>query len=155
VRKKNKTSASEMMNTAIHESGHVVANLHFGLRFDEVVLTDDCSGGEVNLWDGQRPKNVSEAKPYTIALFSGYAAAHVILGDDLIVEEGDWEHCRLRVLPLFRSEARFDAFTDKMLKAAVKFARNQSAKIQAVANVLIKRKRLSESDAKKIVDRKL
>jgi len=145
-----------MMNTAIHESGHVVANLHFGLRFEDVVLTDNGSGGEVNLWDNQGPKNVSEAEPYTIALFSGYAAAHVILGEELVVEGGDWEYCRLRVLPLFRSGARFDAFTDKMLKAAVKFARNQSAKIQAVANVLLDRKRLSERDAKKIfVDRGL
>jgi hypothetical protein len=62
----------------------------------------------------------------------------------------DWERYRLWVMPLFRKEYRFDAFTDKMLADAVRIAKAQRFKIQTVADALYKRRRLSEKDARRI-----
>lgn len=135
--------------TAVHEAGHVVANIHFGLRFEDVTLSRDGSG-EVQLRDVRYPESPSEADAYTIALFSGYAAEHVLLGEGLRVEGVDWDLYLQDVMPLFRRRRRFAAFTRRMLAKAVKLTEFHCSEIRAVADALYARRHLTEKEALRI-----
>jgi hypothetical protein len=90
--------------------------------------------------------------PFTTAIFAGYAAEHALLGEQLIVESEDWDRYYSRITPLFRKEHRFDAFSQKMLRAAVRFARLRSSEIHTIANALYTRRRLTEKQAQKIYE---
>lgn len=136
--------------TAIHEAGHVVVNIHFGLRFEDVTIHKDGSG-EVQLRDIRFPESLSEADVYTIALFSGYAAEHVLLGEEFRVEAVDWDLYLRDVLPLFRKQHRFDAFTQRMMAKAATLIESHGSEIRVVADELYARGRLTEKEARNIV----
>src|SRR5437016_6176824 len=100
----------EAYATAVHETGHSVANVEYGFRFGRALLYPD-GGGEVEIAQGYAPSSVSEAEAWVVALFAGYAAENVILNEPLTVEGEDWQQCWNKIRPLFRTEHRFEAFT--------------------------------------------
>ena len=141
----------EMRELAYHEAGHVLANLHFNIDFASASICEDGSGC-VDLLQSF-PSNVTEAEPFTIALFAGHAAEHVICGSDLRVEGDDWDTVYSRVLPLFRSSERFDTFTDKMLSKAVRLMQLRRNEVRTIGDALFAKKRLSKQQMLNILSR--
>ena len=127
--------------TAIREAGHALANLYFGISFTEVRIFDDESG-HVSV-DTPEPRNITEAEPFTICRFAGYAAEHVVLKCEPRITEQDWQVIWEFVRPLFRKEHRFEQFTARMERRAVKLMRLRRGTIVWLADALVERRRLT------------
>jgi ATP-dependent Zn protease len=150
--RRHRRHVNDLTETAVHEAGHVIANLHFGISFVDVVINPDGSGC-VTAIDTPEPMNLSEATPFTIARYSGIAAERVMLGRETTDRNSeDYRTVWTFVRPLFRKEHRFDTFTDKMLNRAIRLIQLRRDAVSAVAAALLSHRRLTERQAKALAE---
>jgi hypothetical protein len=75
--------------TAVHEAGHVTANLLLGLRFDKVTLTPP------QVWFGRHVhKGRHLALRRAVCHLAGPAAVMMVTGNGDGVATSDWQHAR-------------------------------------------------------------
>ena len=135
--------------TAIHEAGHALANLHFGIPFIEVSVFADGSG-HVSGMGMSEPRTFIEAERFTICRIAGYVAEHIALGCELCIKGNDWFAVWTFVRPLFRTEHRFEQFTRKMDRRTVKFMQFRQAALVRIANALLEHRRLTRAEVTKL-----
>jgi len=146
------------MNTAYHEAAHAVADFHFGVAIKEVsIIPDEDSLGHVK--SGKLPKGMefgnvprSRIEKEIICLLVG-PAMDELLGDDDVRGQGDYQSAVKLAFYVTGSNEEAEAYLNWLWIRAKNFVRCPPHRvcIEALAQVLLKERRLSGRKARQII----
>jgi len=118
-------------------------------RAGEPSLRYPGESGHVSV-DKPEPRTLTEADPFIICRFAGYAAEHVVLKSQLCIEGQDGEVIWKFVRPLFVPSVALN-FTDRMERRPVKLMQLRRGTIVRLADALSERRRLTRDEVLNIV----
>jgi hypothetical protein len=145
-----------LQRIATHEAGHAVANFHFGQETLEVTLDFDDEKGVVaghTVSDAYSLDSVADAVPFSISLFAGYAAEHVLLGNEprLADRQGDWQDFTQRVGPLFPNPRDLEDFEKQTMNDAVTLMQSYIPEVTRIADALCAKRRLTGLEIEELI----
>jgi hypothetical protein len=144
----------DIRDTARHEAGHAVFAIRHGIRFDHAVVYEDRSGGQVTT------RGVASGNyPNWITMYLMGAIGAVVVGPrrswlQRHVDDGaseDFASARALIALLPEAWRFVGDIEEHFSRRAEEFAKTNRRQIEAVADALFERRRLSEAEVTQII----